>query len=42
MTREISDGITTVTENGALTLVFEKTHDGWQIVAEHYSYRRPS
>jgi ketosteroid isomerase-like protein len=42
MTREVSDGVTTVTENGALTLVFEKTHDGWQIVSEHYSYKRPS
>jgi uncharacterized protein (TIGR02246 family) len=42
MRREISDGVTTVTETGALTLVLEKTGDGWRIVAEHYSYRRPS
>lgn len=42
MTREISDGVTTVTENGALTLVLLQTADGWKIVAEHYSYKRPS
>jgi ketosteroid isomerase-like protein len=42
MTREISDGTTTVTENGALTLVLTRTRDGWRIAAEHYSYRRPS
>lgn len=42
MTREVSDGVTTVSENGALTLVLKHTADGWQIVAEHYSYRRPS
>lgn len=41
MTREVSDGTTTVTENGALTLVLTKTGAGWQIVAEHYSYKRP-
>lgn len=41
MTRELSDGVTTVTENGALTLVLRKDDaGGWLIVAEHYSYRR--
>ncbi len=42
MTREISDGVTTVTENGALTLVLRQTTEGWKIVTEHYSYKRPS
>ena len=42
MTREVSDGVTTVTENGALTLVLTRTRDGWRIASEHYSYRRPS
>jgi uncharacterized protein (TIGR02246 family) len=42
MTREISDGVTTVTENGALTLVLKRTAGGWQITSEHYSYKRPS
>ena len=42
MTREVSDGVTTVTEQGALTLVLRRGADGWQIVQEHYSYRRPS
>lgn len=42
MTREVSDGVTTVTENGALTLVLRRGADGWQIVQEHYSYKRPS
>jgi ketosteroid isomerase-like protein len=41
MTREIGDGVTTVTEAGALTLVLRKETDGWKIVVEHYSYRRP-
>jgi ketosteroid isomerase-like protein len=41
MTREVGDGVTTVTENGALTLVLRKDPDGWKIVVEHYSYRRP-
>jgi uncharacterized protein (TIGR02246 family) len=41
MTREVGDGVTTVTENGALTLVLRKDADGWKIVVEHYSYRRP-
>ena len=43
MTREIGDEVTTVTENGGLTLVLERDADGgWKIVSEHYSYRRPS
>jgi ketosteroid isomerase-like protein len=42
MTREIGDDVTTVTENGALTLVLRRDADGWKIVYEHYSYRRPS
>jgi len=42
MTREISDGVTTVKENGALTLVLRHNADGWVIVQEHYSYKRPS
>jgi ketosteroid isomerase-like protein len=41
MTREIGDGVTTVTENGALTLVLRKDDaGGWLIVGEHYSYKR--
>lgn len=41
MTREIGDGVTTATEQGALTLVLHKDGDAWKIVAEHYSYKRP-
>jgi uncharacterized protein (TIGR02246 family) len=41
MNREMSDEVTTVTENGALTLTLRKDPDGWKIVVEHYSYRRP-
>ncbi len=41
MTREVGDGVTTITENGALTLVFRKDPTGWLIVGEHYSYKRP-
>ncbi len=41
MSREISDGVTTVTEQGVLTLVLRKDEAGWKIVVEHYSYRRP-
>ncbi len=40
MTREVSDGITAVTENGTVTLVFREADTGWLIVAEHYSYKR--
>jgi ketosteroid isomerase-like protein len=42
MTRELGDGVTTVTEYGSLTLVFRKDPTaGWLIVGEHYSYKRP-
>ena len=40
MTRELGDGVTTITESGALTLVLRKEGDLWLIVAEHYSYKR--
>jgi ketosteroid isomerase-like protein len=40
MTRELGDGVTTVTESGALTVVLRKEGDLWLIVAEHYSYKR--
>jgi hypothetical protein len=42
MTRELSDGTTTVTENGTLTLVLRHTPAGWVISSEHYSYKRPN
>jgi len=41
MTRESTDGTTTVTENGVLTLALRKDDAGWVIASEHYSYRRP-
>ncbi len=42
MTREISDGVTTVTEHGTLTIVLRRddASGAWTIVAEHYSYKR--
>ncbi|HEY5924497.1 MAG TPA: nuclear transport factor 2 family protein [Kofleriaceae bacterium] len=40
MTREQGDGITTVTEQGALTIVLRKDGEQWLIVSEHYSYKR--
>jgi ketosteroid isomerase-like protein len=40
MTRELSEGVTTVTENGTLTLVLRKQGGGWVITTEHYSYKR--
>jgi ketosteroid isomerase-like protein len=40
MTRELGDGITTISETGALTVVLRKEGDIWLIVAEHYSYKR--
>jgi len=40
MTREVGDGVTTITESGALTVVLRKEGDAWLIVAEHYSYKR--
>lgn len=39
MAREISDGTTTVTEAGILTLFFERDSGAWRIVAQHFSYR---
>jgi uncharacterized protein (TIGR02246 family) len=41
MTRESTDGTTTVTENGVLTLALRKDDTSWVIASEHYSYRRP-
>jgi ketosteroid isomerase-like protein len=40
MTREITDGVTTVTEDGVLTLALRRGDASWQIVSEHYSYLR--
>lgn len=42
MRREITDGATTTTENGTLSLVLRRDNDVWLITVEHYSYRRPS
>lgn len=39
LTREVSDGAVTVSDQGYLTLTFARSGDVWQIVAEHYSYR---
>jgi ketosteroid isomerase-like protein len=38
MTREVSDGVTTVTEEGLLTLALRSDGVAWTIVSEHYSY----
>ncbi len=40
MSRELTDGATTVTENGTLTLVLRKDDATWVITSEHYSYKR--
>lgn len=40
MTREQGDGVTTVTEYGALTIVLRRDGESWLIVTEHYSYKR--
>lgn len=40
MTRELGDGVTTITESGALTIVLRKDGETWRIVTEHYSYKR--
>jgi ketosteroid isomerase-like protein len=40
MTRELGDGVTTITEFGALTIVLRKEADAWVIVSEHYSFKR--
>jgi len=39
MSRETSDGTTSIAENGTLTLVLRRDADHWVIVAEHYSYK---
>lgn len=41
MSRELVSGTTTITEQGALSLVLRQRAGGWVIAAEHYSYRRP-
>jgi uncharacterized protein (TIGR02246 family) len=39
LTREINDGVSSLTERGTLTLVVRSGADGtWVIVTEHYSY----
>jgi ketosteroid isomerase-like protein len=39
LTREISDGAITISDEGFLTLTFARTAgDKWEIVSEHYSY----
>jgi ketosteroid isomerase-like protein len=38
MAREVSDGVTTVTEEGILTLALRHGDASWSIVSEHYSY----
>lgn len=38
MSREISDGITAVAEEGVLTLTLRGEGGSWVIVSEHYSY----
>ena len=40
MTRELGDGTTSVSEQGALTVVLRRDADAWLIVTEHYSYKR--
>jgi ketosteroid isomerase-like protein len=39
LSREFSDGTTTVTDSGTITLVLRRDGDHWVIVAEHYSYK---
>jgi ketosteroid isomerase-like protein len=41
MTRESTEGATSVRETGVVTLVLREDPDGWVIASEHYSYRRP-
>lgn len=38
MTREISDGVTTVSEAGILSMALRQDGARWTIVSEHYSY----
>ena len=42
MTRELGDGVTTIAEGGALTVVLRKEGEMWIVVAEHYSFKRGS
>jgi ketosteroid isomerase-like protein len=42
MNRELGDGVTTITEAGALTIVLRKEGEQWLIVTEHYSFKRGS
>jgi ketosteroid isomerase-like protein len=42
MTRELTEGAATVSENGTLTLVLRKIGADWLIAVEHYSYKRKS
>ena len=38
-TREVSTGITTITDNGVLSLTFGRDGERWVIVSEHYSVK---
>ena len=38
ITRDVSDGVTTVTETGFLSLVLRVEGERWVIVSEHYSF----
>lgn len=40
MTREQTQGATTITESGTLTLVLRQQDGAWLITSEHYSYKR--
>jgi ketosteroid isomerase-like protein len=40
MTREQTQGATTITESGTLTLVLRHQDGAWLITSEHYSYKR--
>jgi hypothetical protein len=39
LAREISDGVTTIVEEGRLTLALRLENERWVIVSEHFSYR---
>jgi ketosteroid isomerase-like protein len=39
LSREVSDGVTSVTDAGTLTLAFARDGERWVIVGEHYSFR---
>jgi ketosteroid isomerase-like protein len=39
LSREITEGSTSVADTGTLTLVLGRAGDGWVIVAEHFSFR---